>query len=155
VAEEYGIDAGKILPPHTRLPAAARTDRGQRTGPLRPDRIGQNVEVALLEQQRGMVDQRNSQFSAFNAGRRLGLLYVRNETGGYLRPAGELPSQEIEKAARWGGVGIEEALPVKVPRKWQRAGDMLHRFLFTHSFRAQNSYTNPVKSNSNIIRKVI
>ena len=44
VAEEHGIDAGKILPPHARLPAAARTDRGQRTRPLGPDRIGQNVK---------------------------------------------------------------------------------------------------------------
>ena len=136
VAEEYGIDPGKILPPHARLPAAARTDRGERTCAVGPDRIGQNVEVALLEQHRGMVDQRNPQLSAFNARRRLGLLHVRNETGGWLRPAGELPSQNIEKAARRGGVGIEEALPVKVPRKWQCAAGMLHRFLFTHSFRA-------------------
>ena len=49
VAEEYGIDAGKILPPHTRLPAAARTDGGERTCPLGPNRISQNVKVALLE----------------------------------------------------------------------------------------------------------
>src|SRR2546422_8869726 len=41
VAEEHGIDAGKILPPHSRLSAAARTDRGERTCPLRPDRIRQ------------------------------------------------------------------------------------------------------------------
>ena len=50
VAEEYGIDAGKILPPHARLPVAARTDRGERTCALGPNRISQNVEVALLEQ---------------------------------------------------------------------------------------------------------
>ena len=136
VAEEYGIDAEKILPPHARLPVAARTDGGERTGPLGPDGIGQNVEVVLLEQHGGMVDQRNPQMSAFHARRRLGWLHVGNETGAWFRPAGELPSQNIEKAARRGGVGIEEALPVKVPRKWQCAGVMLHRFLFTHSFRA-------------------
>src|ERR1017187_5194143 len=76
------------------------------------------------------------QMSVFHARRRLGWLHVANETGAWLRPAGELPPQDIEKAAHLGSVGIEEALPVKVPRKWQCAGGMLHRFLFTHSFRA-------------------
>src|SRR5580704_3280716 len=107
---------------HSRLPVAARTDRGERTGPLRPDRIGQNMGVALLEQQRGMVDQRNPQLIACHAGWRLRRLYVRNETCGWLRPAGELPSQDIEKAARLRGVRVEEELPVKVPRKRWCAG---------------------------------
>ena len=120
VAEEHDIDAGKILPPHARLPAAARTDPGERTGPLRPDRIGQNVGAALLKQHRGMVDQRDPQLIAFHARRRFRWLDVRNETGGWLRPAGELPSQDIEKAARLRGVRIEEALPVKVLRKRRR-----------------------------------
>jgi hypothetical protein len=34
VAEEHGIDAGKILEPHAWHPAAARTDPGKRTCPL-------------------------------------------------------------------------------------------------------------------------
>ena len=87
VAEEHGIDAGKILPPHSRLPAAARTDRGERTGPLRPDRIGQNVDAALLEQQRGMVDQRNPQLIAFHA-RTAVSIALRPKRNGRMAPAG-------------------------------------------------------------------
>ena len=64
-----------------------------------------------------MIDQRNVEPGAFAAGGRRRLLHVRDETGGWLGPAGELPSQEIEKAARHGTVGIEEALPVEVDRK--------------------------------------
>ena len=43
--------------------------------------IGQDVEAALLEQDRGMVDQRDAQGVAFHARRRFGWLDVRNETG--------------------------------------------------------------------------
>ena len=59
VAEEHDIDAGKIVEPHAWRAAAARTDPGERTGPLRPDGIGQDVEAALLEQHSGMVDERD------------------------------------------------------------------------------------------------
>ena len=115
-------------------PSATRTDPGERTCPLRPDRIRQNVRAALLEQHRGMVDQRDPQLIAVHARRRFRWLDVRNETGGWLRPAGELPSQDIEKAARLRGVGIEEALPVKVPRKRRCAGAILHElYLLTVS----------------------
>src|SRR5437867_12406505 len=122
VAEKRYIDAGKILPPHARWAPAARADRGKRTCPRRLDRIGQNVDSALLEQQRGMVDQRNLQLIAFHARRRFRWLYIRNEAGGRFGPAGELPSQGIEKTARLRRVRIEEPLSVKVPRKWRWAG---------------------------------
>ena len=56
VAEEHNIDAGKILPPHARLAAAARTDPGERTRPLRPDRIGQDVKPLCWSSTRGVVD---------------------------------------------------------------------------------------------------
>src|SRR5208282_1388826 len=80
-----------------------------------------------------MVNERNVQLIAFHARRRLRWHYIRNKAGRRLRPAGELPSQDIEKAARVRGVGIEETLPVKVARKWQCARAMLHESLFTHN----------------------
>ncbi len=64
-----------------------------------------------------MVDQRDAKLIAVHAGRRLRLLDIRDETGRWLRPAGELPSQEIQKTAHLGSVGIEKAFPVKVLRK--------------------------------------
>jgi hypothetical protein len=118
VTEEHGIDAGQVLPPHARHPAAARTDGGEWTGALAPDGIGQDVKTALLEEHCGVVDQGNVEPAAFDAGRRFRLAHVRNETGRRLGAGGELPSQEIEKAAGRGAAGIEEALPVEVDRKW-------------------------------------
>ena len=100
MAQEDRINSGKVLPPHAWLPAAARTNHGERTCPLRPDRIGQNVGAALLEQHGGVVDQRNLQLVCFYAERRFRLHDVRNETGRRLRPAGQLPSQDVEEAAR-------------------------------------------------------
>src|SRR5580658_9633742 len=114
VAQEHGIDAGKILPPYAWEPSAARTDPGERTCPLRPDRIRQNVGVGLLEQHGGMVDQRDAQLIAVHPRRGFRLLYIRYESRGRLRPAGELPSQGIEKAASLRRMRIEETLPVKV-----------------------------------------
>jgi hypothetical protein len=77
-----------------------------------------------------MVDQSNSQLIAFHGGRWLRLLHVRNKTRGWLRPGGEFPSQDVQKTAHLGGVWIEEALPVKVPRKWRFPGATLHESLF-------------------------
>ena len=117
VADKHYIDTGKILPPYARQAPAARAHPGKRTRPRRPDRIGQNVASALLEQQCGMIDQCNPQLIAFHCRRRLAWLNVRNEAGGWFPPAGELPSQGIEKAARLSRVRIEVALPVKMHRK--------------------------------------
>ena len=118
VAEEHNIDAGKVLPSHARLAAAARTNPGKRTGPLRPDRIGQNVDAALLKQQRGVVDERYAQLMTFDARGRFRWLNVRNEAGGRFRPARELPSQDIEKTARLRRARVEEALLVEM--LWKR-----------------------------------
>ena len=118
VAEEHGIDAGKIFPSHTRRPAAARTNRGERTCPLRPDRIGQNVDAALLKQQRGVVDERYPQLMALNEGGRFRWLNVRNEARGWFPQARQLPSQDIESPARLRRIRIEEPPPVKMP--WNR-----------------------------------
>lgn len=117
VAEEHYIDAGKILPLHTRWAPAARANPGKRTCTIRPDRIRQNVDSALLEQQRGMVDQRNPQLIPLHISGRFRWLNVRNEAGGRLRPAGQLPPKDIEKAARLRGVRIEEALSIEMLRK--------------------------------------
>src|SRR3984957_7158324 len=126
VAEEHDIDAGKILPQHARIPAAARTDPAKRTGTIGPNGVGQNVGTALLEQNGGMVDQRNPQLAARHIRRRLGWLDVRHKTWGWLGTAGELPSKGVDKAARPGGARLVKALSVKVLGKSWVAGTLLH-----------------------------
>ena len=68
VAEKHRIDARKIVPPHTRLAAAARTNGRKRTCPNRPDGIRQDMDLPLLQEPSGMIDQRNPQLSAFHGG---------------------------------------------------------------------------------------
>src|SRR5579863_8561300 len=106
---------------HARYPAAWRTDPGKGTCPLRPDRVGQYIRAALLNQHRGMVDQGDAKLTAVNSSRRFRLRDVVNKTGGPLRPAGELPSQKIEKPAHLRRTRIEKALSVEVLRKRRRA----------------------------------
>ena len=129
--------------------AAARTDPGERTGPLRPDRIGQNVGAALLQQHGGMVDQRNAQLVAFHARRRFRLLDVRNESGA--DGSGRLVSfhrKTSRKPRACGGVRIEEALSVKVLRKWRCAGTVLHEsYLLTFVSRARRRSAIPASLN--------
>ena len=61
-----------------------------------------------------MVHQSGSQSAAFHTAGRYGWLDVRNETGRRFRPAGQLPSEDIEKPARLRSIRIVEALSVKV-----------------------------------------
>ena len=68
-------------------PAAARTDPGERTRPLRPDRIGQDVGAALLKQHRGVVDQRDAKFTAVHA-RRAASMARRPRRNGGMAPGG-------------------------------------------------------------------
>jgi hypothetical protein len=70
VAQQNDVDARKILPLNAWRSAAARTHPQQRACPFRPDRIRQDVDVFLLEQDGGMVDQRNRQFAMLNKGGR-------------------------------------------------------------------------------------
>ena len=117
MAEKHNIDTGKIVPEHTRIPAAARTGPGKWTGAFRPDRVGQHVETALLQEHRGMVDQRNPALVPIHE---RGWFRRRNvpHEGGGAGTAGKLPSQHIEKPARLRRTGIVEALSVKVLRKF-------------------------------------
>jgi hypothetical protein len=92
-----------------------------------------------------MIDQRNPQLIVFHAGRRFRWLNVSKKAGGRFAPAGELPSQGIEKAARLGRVRIKEALPVKMPWKRPWAG-MLHESSFTHSFQRGERNAGPLSA---------
>ena len=117
VAEQHYIDAGKILPMYARWAPAARTDPGERTCPRRPDRIGQDVDSALLQQHRGMVDQRNPQLVAFHRdGGFDGSTSETKRADGSGRLV-SLPPKDIEKAARLRGARIEEALSIEMLRK--------------------------------------
>ena len=153
VADQHDVDAGKILPSHARFAPAPRTDPGERTRPFRPDRIGQNVGTRLLEQHGGMVDQRDPQLVAFHAGRRFGWLDVGNETRRWLRPAGELPSQDVEKAARLGASGLKKRFPSKcemeisrAPKRWgERLNHWANLFIY-HETRLSTPSRNVLNS---------
>ena len=126
---------GTILPPHSRLPLPPRTDRRQRTRPLRPDRVRQNMQPALLQQHRRMIDQRHPQSRPLDPGRRLRLLDIVNKTRGSLRSARHHPSQSAKQSRRRGSPRIEKPLPVKVNRKFCHS-TLFHEFPFTHNSQA-------------------
>jgi len=82
-----------------------------------------------------VVHQRGSQFAPFHAARRYGLLDVRNKSGGWFRPAGQLPSQRRKKPWRLRSIRIVEALSVKVLRKSRvTGGSCINQHLFSHEF---------------------
>ena len=68
-----------------------------------------------------MIHQSGSQSAAFDTPGRYGLLDIRNEAGRGLRPAAQLPSEHVDKPGRLPGIGIVEALSVKVLRKFRFA----------------------------------
>lgn len=114
MAQEHEIDPGKIVETHARGAAAARTDPGDRTGPVRPDGVGQDVEAALLEQDCGVVDERDAEGVGCDGSGRIGWSDIGNEREAGFTAAGEFPAQGIEIAASLRGIGIEEALAVEV-----------------------------------------
>ena len=65
VTDEHDIDAGKIFPTHAGVAAAAWPERGEGASSLRPDRVRQDVDVLLLDEQRGVVDEGNAQLVTF------------------------------------------------------------------------------------------
>ena len=78
-----------------------------------------------------MVHQSGSQPVAFHAGGGMDGSTSEMKAGGRFRPAGQLPSEDIEKAARLRSIRIVEALSVEVLRKWRVAG-IGHESSFTH-----------------------
>ena len=134
VAEQH-MDARKILPSHARRP--------RRRGPIAAsglalsDQIGSvsMLRAALLQQHRGMVDQRNSQPAPSTADGGFDGS-TRPQRSGRIVPAGWRSSiakhQTIPAPRR---VRIEEALPVKVNRKFCHS-TLFHEFPFTHNSQA-------------------
>src|SRR5215469_7815895 len=117
VAEQHDIDAREIPPPHTGVPMPRRSEERKRTGAFRPDRISQNVRSGLLDEHRGMVNQRNTQLIARNIRWRLRGTNVSNETGRWFPAAGKLPSQDIGECTHLRSIRIEEPFTVEMTRK--------------------------------------
>jgi len=114
VTNEHDVDSRKIFESHAWFAATPGTDGGKRAGPFRPDRIGQDVGVTLLKQNGGVVHERNAQLIGRHGWRRFGRLDIIEELGRRLCPAGEFPSQDIQKTSGLGRVRIEEAFSVEV-----------------------------------------
>src|ERR1044072_4062504 len=86
----------------------------ERTGTLRPDRIGQDVEPSHLNQECRVADQADAQIVRTNLGWR-GVLegtWVGHGPGHL--SLGQLPAQEVAKATRAVLAGIEKALSIEV-----------------------------------------
>ena len=81
VAEEDDINRRQFLPPDAGRATAARADPLKRAGAFGPDRVGEDVGAALLKQDGGVVDERDSEFVTFDAEGRLRWDNVRNEAG--------------------------------------------------------------------------
>ena len=75
------------------------------------------MKAALLEQDRGVVDERDAEGIGCDGGGRLGWSDVGNEREAGFTAAGEFPAQRIEKTAGLRGVRIEEALAVEVDNR--------------------------------------
>ena len=105
---------------------APRTYPGQRARSFGPNRVRQNVGTPLLKEHGRVVHQSDSQSAAFHTAGRYGWLDVRNEAGRRFRPAGQLPSERVEKPGRLRSIRIVEALSVKVLRKSQGACTLFH-----------------------------
>src|ERR1700733_14227204 len=97
VADQHDVDGRQILPRRPRFSLPPWTCPGQRTCAFGPNRVGQNVRAPLLKEHCRVVDQSGSESAAFDAARRYGGLDVRDETGRWFRPSGQLPSKNIEK----------------------------------------------------------
>ncbi len=77
-----------------------------------------------------MIHESGPQFPSFYSVGWHGLLDVRNETGRRFRPAGELPSQSIEKPSGLGSIRIVKTPSVKVLRKSRVACTLRHESPF-------------------------
>jgi hypothetical protein len=124
VADEYGVDAGQILPGYSRFSAAPRTGPGNRTRSLGPNRIRQDVGVPLLKEHGRVVHQSGSQSAAFHAAGRHGLFDVRNEPGRCFRPASTSIGEHHETRAPAQHPDCRSACrqsASEIPSRWYRS----------------------------------
>jgi hypothetical protein len=129
VAEQHHVDARQVLPGYSRHSPAPRTGPGHGACSVSPNRVRQNGATPLLQEHGRVVHESGSQFAALDKPGRYGRLDVGDETWRGFRPAGQFPSQNIEKAGNLASIRIVETLSVKVPGKCQASRILLHRYL--------------------------
>ena len=116
MADEDDVDPRQIIKPDAGIPSPPWTDSGQRTRPLGPDWIRQDVEAVLLQQDGRMIDERDSELISYHVGRRNRLRDIRHEARRWFNTAGQLPAQQVQVTARRSAIRIEIAFPVEVIR---------------------------------------
>jgi len=67
VTLEHEIDGGKLVEMNTGGAVARRSDEGEGAGAMGPDGIAENVEAFKLDEDGGMSDEGNVDFSVVNA----------------------------------------------------------------------------------------
>src|SRR5260370_21846120 len=117
VADEDGIDLGKIIPRNPRFSPASRTNPRQRTCSLRPNWVGQNIRGRLLQEHGRVVHQRDAQSVTIHVTRRFGFLDIGQELRRWFRAAGQLPEQSLINAGQRPTIRIVVAPSIKMFRE--------------------------------------
>ena len=115
VAEQDVRDGRQILKAYSRSGKAAHTGPRNGADSLTPDRIGENVPARVLNEKRGVVDERYAAGGGSD-GRR------RNHRGWWGRRAprrrsrGQFPAENRGETERLGSARVEETTTVAVVR---------------------------------------
>ncbi|CRP11100.1 hypothetical protein PAERUG_P18_London_17_VIM_2_04_10_02600 [Pseudomonas aeruginosa] len=118
VAHQHQVDRWQLVERQPGRMVALRADEGERADPLRPDRVGEDVQAAVLDQQGGVVDVGDPQFFAAGA-----LVHpwrrCRRRQGEprALRRAVPLPLEQVAQALVRGRLDIAETFAVEMVRR--------------------------------------
>src|SRR5437588_4174104 len=116
VADEYEVNRRQVFESQARGSVPSWACPTDRTGPLGPDRVGENIEAVHLNKHGRMIDEGDAQTPINNArGRRLPRLRI-SPLIPTARLAIQLPAQEIYKTFASGRVKITEPVTVEVIR---------------------------------------
>src|SRR4051794_3455408 len=113
VADEHDVDRRQIAETDARRAMPLRPDVRRRRAALRPDRIGEDVEVVCLQQRRRVIDEGHAHPSVADALRRLLARRLVDPVAPVAMLAMEHPWGQ-RAAPMLARLGVEEALSVEV-----------------------------------------
>src|ERR1700692_1503164 len=113
------MDGGKVFPTDSGRAAAARSGPGDGTYARGPNRIDEEIASASLQEDRGVIDERDTQLRALDRLRGNGRRYIIHKRRRRLRAGGRFPAYGVEQSASLGRCRIEEAAAVEMFFKLQ------------------------------------
>ncbi len=114
VGDQHRVDLGQRLEGNARIVDAPGAREGHRRDALRPDRVGQDVAPASLDQLARVADEGDAQARAGNTRRRPVRIGTRIHERPFGLVAGGPPAHELAKTLRRHAVGVEEAHAVEM-----------------------------------------